>query len=170
MKKSDMIVPLKNRLAKIKEKTAFSLATWFGAGLAPKAPGTAGSFAALPLAFFASLAGGIGIVVATLILFWVGCKVSAVVLKSAHEPDPGYIVIDEVAGQTFTFFLVAPFLYDHPLYFLLGFAFFRFFDIVKVWPASFFDKKVHTAFGLMADDVAAGFYASLCLTACHLIF
>jgi len=48
---------------------------------------------------------------------------------------------------------------------LLGFILFRFFDIIKLWPASFFDGRVKNAFGVMMDDVIAGLYGAVILYA-----
>ena len=69
--------------------------------------------------------------------------------------DPGAIVIDEVAGQWLTL-AVAPL---DPLAYLLGFVLFRIADVLKPWPASWLDRRVGGAFGVMIDDVAAAAYA-----------
>src|SRR3954467_14615531 len=79
---------------------AFLLATWFGAGLLPAAPGTWGSLAALP---FAWIIGGRwgpgGLVVASAIIFGLGCWAADVVARASGEKDAGAVVIDEVAAQ-----------------------------------------------------------------------
>jgi phosphatidylglycerophosphatase A len=69
--------------------------------------------------------------------------------------DPGAVVIDEVAGQWLTL-AIAPL---DPLAFLLGFVLFRVADVLKPWPASWLDRRVGGAFGVMIDDVAAALYA-----------
>ncbi|MCI5210965.1 MAG: phosphatidylglycerophosphatase A, partial [Candidatus Electrothrix sp. ATG2] len=51
----------------------------------------------------------------------------------------------------------------HPLVALAGFALFRFFDILKPFPVSWFDQRIHGGLGIMLDDVAAGLYAFLLL-------
>ena len=51
----------------------------------------------------------------------------------------------------------------HWFWLLLGFALFRFFDIVKPWPISYFDRHVHGGLGIMIDDILAGFFSALCL-------
>ena len=149
-----------------KTKLAYTFASWFGFGFAPKASGTVGSFMALPLAWVAYQYGGIwGILIATIFAFGVGWLATHEVVKYTEE-DPSLVVIDEVVGQTLSF-LFLPFLGIDTLsvtMLLSGFVLFRFFDIVKVWPACFFDKKVHNAFGVMMDDVVAGIYAAFVLT------
>lgn len=151
-------------------KTAFLIATAFKSGLSPKAPGTVGSLCALPLAWILSeTIGALGIFIAACILFVIGEYATRIVLSDKKNgQDPGFVVIDEVVGQLLTFVFIANF---HPtLYFyILGFAFFRFFDILKPWPVSYFDKKVHTAFGVMMDDVCAGLYGSILLGIIYLI-
>lgn len=145
------------------DRYAFLLATWFYAGRFPKAPGTMGSLCALPLAYLATLGGVGGVLAVSLLVFWLGCWVTDVVVKKTHKQDPGFVVIDEVVGQTLTFVFVVNWAQLTPLVFLLGFVLFRFFDIVKIWPVSYFDKKVHSAFGVMMDDVIAGLYAAVVL-------
>ena len=80
------------------------------------------------------------------------------VQKSCQIHDPPWIVIDEVIGMFVGFlFLPAPQWSD--IFVLFGL--FRFFDIVKVWPASFFDQKVKHGIGTILDDVVAGMYAGI---------
>ena len=137
-------------------------ATWFGSGLSPKAPGTVGSFCSLPLVLLGIYGGLESLLGIVLVLFFVGWWATSVVLKTQKDYDPGFIVIDETVGQSLTFLLALP-LGLNVWGVLLGFLLFRFFDIVKLWPASFFDGRVHNAFGVMMDDVIAGLYASLVL-------
>lgn len=145
------------------QKWAYLITTWFKSGLSPKAPGTMGSLATLPLAWILiSLYGTIGVLVGAVLIFIVGQKATRIVLKHSKNSDPGFVVIDEVVGQLLTFLFVAH-LHQNVCFYILGFAFFRFFDIIKVWPASYFDKKVHTAFGVMMDDVVAGLYGAILL-------
>lgn len=153
----------------LKTQAAFAAATWFFSGLFPKAPGTAGSLFTLPLVFLLAPFKVEGIVTAVLVLFFGGEAVSRIVLKSQKATDPGYIVIDETVGQLLTFLWVAAsgLLWQD---YLIGFVLFRFFDIVKVWPASLIDRKTHNAFGVMSDDVIAGLYASFVLYGLHYFF
>ncbi len=154
--------------ASIRTKFAYLIATGFGSGLSPKAPGTAGSFAALIPIWGAAQFGSWGIAVLALFFFFTGWHATHVVLKTQPTHDPGYVVIDEFVGQTLAFLFVASF--GMPwYYYLIGFGLFRFFDIVKIWPASYFDEKVRNAFGVMTDDVVAGIYAGLVLYGLHFI-
>ena len=145
-----------------RDKFAWLIATWFGSGFAKKAPGTIGSLCSLPLAFIGYFCGVKALLGTALILFLLGWWATKIVLSSQEKSDPGFVVIDETVGQTLTFVLVASLGFSW--YTLIcGFALFRFFDIVKIWPASYFDKSVHNAFGVMMDDVIAGIYAAIVL-------
>lgn len=75
------------------------------------------------------------------------------------EKDSGKITIDEVAGYLMTTAFVAPTLASV----LASFFLFRLFDVVKVWPASYFDREVHGGAGVVLDDVISGVYANLAL-------
>ena len=144
------------------ETIAWLFATWFGSGLSPKAPGTVGSFCALPMVLFGIYGGQSGLLGVVISLFFIGIWATHIVLKTQKEQDPGFVVIDEVVGQSLTFLLALSFgLTGWSL--ILGFLLFRFFDIIKLWPASFFDGRIHNAFGVMMDDVVAGLYASIVL-------
>jgi phosphatidylglycerophosphatase A len=141
------------------------LALGFGSGLAPKAPGTFGTLAAIPfyLLFSAALLEWQLLIV--IVSFFIGiylCNATAMALGVHDHPA---IVWDEFVGFWLTM-LVLPLLgvsLDWILL-LLGFIFFRFFDIIKPWPISWVDKKIHGGFGIMFDDVLAGVYAGLALS------
>lgn len=79
--------------------------------------------------------------------------------KLYGQKDAQRIVIDEVAGYLWAMFLVAPTV----LHGVLGFIFFRFFDIAKVFPANYFQRKLPGGYGVVADDVAAGVYSNILL-------
>jgi phosphatidylglycerophosphatase A len=135
---------------------AIWLATWFGAGRLPWAPGTWGSLFALPLAWLLLALGGPWLLlIAAALVFVLGLWASDRYMKAVGLHDPGAIVIDEVAGQWLTL-AIAPL---DPLAFLLGFVLFRVADVLKPWPASWLDRRVGGAFGVMIDDVAAAVYA-----------
>ncbi len=148
-------------------KTAEIIATWFGSGLSPKAPGTCGSLATLPLAFVLAYYTGVyGLVVAAVICFIIGTLATDVILKIQDDKDPGKVVIDEVVGQLLAFVFISDYLYQNLQYswlYLAGFVAFRFFDIVKMGPVRWFDRNVHNAYGVMSDDVCAGLMASFTL-------
>ena len=148
----------------ISETLAWIIATWFGSGCSPKAPGTVGSLCSLPLVLVGVLWGTRIYLILLSVLFLVGWWATQRVLQSQKDLDPGFVVIDETVGQGVTFALVVGGGFSW-IYLLCGFALFRLFDIIKIWPASYFDGAVHNAFGVMADDVAAGIYAGLILYA-----
>jgi phosphatidylglycerophosphatase A len=132
------------------------LATWFGAGLLPKAPGTGGSLAALPFAIvITALAGPWGLLVAAFAVMVLGLWAAAVYAAHHGTDDPSEVVIDEVAGQ---WLALVPVALDLRLY-AIAFLAFRVFDIVKVWPANWLDRNLKGGWGIMLDDVVAGVYA-----------
>ena len=134
------------------------------AGLGPvgnlPASGTWGSLVALPFAWI--LAGSIGLPLLTFISFVVGVLTIRPLIEGDKEKDPGFVIIDEFMGQLAVFCLI-PKETMNPLIIIFGFLFFRLFDILKPWPASFFDRKVHTGLGVMMDDLAAALYAMISL-------
>jgi phosphatidylglycerophosphatase A len=136
------------------------VATWFGAGLLPKAPGTWGSLAALPLAWILAQWGGTpALAAATVAVTLLGWWASEVYVRQTGINDPSEVVIDEVAGQWLTLLVVPP----DPLLYAAGFAFFRLFDIRKPWPVSWADRCLPGGLGVMVDDLFAGLYAAGCL-------
>lgn len=137
------------------------LALGFGSGLAPKAPGTFGTLAALPLIYLQSLVSPQLGLIWVLFAFVLGCYVCGQTAKDIGEHDHGAIVWDEVAGYSLAMWCI-PFEWQ---YLLAGFLLFRFFDIVKPWPIRLLDKKIHGGFGIMIDDMLAGFFSWLILFA-----
>lgn len=143
------------------------LATWFGAGLLPKAPGTWGSLAALPFAWIIAGAGGWpALAAATLLVFFVGWWAADRVATVIGLDDPGCIVIDEVAGQWLVLLATPPDLWRY----LIGFALFRVFDITKPGPAGWADRHVKGGLGIMLDDVLAGIYGLIVMTLLALVW
>jgi len=136
------------------------IATWFGAGLLPLAPGSWGSLAALPCAWaICALAGHAALAAAAVLAFAAGCWAAAEVAHASGHQDPGFIVIDEVAAQWLVL-LAAPL--DWRAY-LAAFLLFRVFDIAKPWPARAIERRIAGGLGIMLDDIAAAFYAILLL-------
>ena len=136
------------------------LATWFGLGRAPKAPGTVGTLGAIPLAYVFSRFGEYQYMFATVAFTVLSIMVAHVYeLTIAEEHDSPEFVMDEVAG-----FLVAmvwiPFTWP---YVLAAFVLFRFFDAVKPWPISVVDAKVPGGVGAVADDLVAGIVTNMIL-------
>ena len=139
---------------------AHLVATWGGAGLMQPAPGTWGSLAALPFAWGLLWAGGwpsllLGAGLATLAGFWA----ARIYVDRVGGEDPAAVVIDEVAGQWLT---LLPATLDARL-FVIGFVLFRLFDITKPWPASWADRRLPGAAGIMLDDLIAGLYGAIAL-------
>ena len=132
------------------------IATFGGAGLLPRAPGTWGSLAALPFGWLILEAfGWRGVLAASLLVAILGWWASRAVLARTGSKDPGAIVIDEVAGQLLCLSVARTELW----HFALAFAVFRVMDILKPFPANLADRKAGGGFGVMADDIVAGIYA-----------
>jgi phosphatidylglycerophosphatase A len=154
---------------------SFLVSTLLGFGYFPFLSGTVGSFISLPFIFLVAFYyGSLGIIVATLIVFFLGLKTTTKVLQYSKH-DPSFVVIDEMAGQFITFLFLGDILKQIPLassfsWYLYGFLLFRLFDIIKPQPAKFFDKKIRNAFGVMFDDIIAGLYASIVLSLLFKIF
>ncbi|MGE5545358.1 MAG: phosphatidylglycerophosphatase A [Solirubrobacterales bacterium] len=141
------------------------VATWLGAGLLPRAPGTWGSAAALPFAWLLVGWGGAwALGAATVVVTLAGWWAAAVYVRRTGVADPGEIVVDEVAGQ----WLVLLFVPADPLLYALGFVVFRVLDIWKPWPAGWADRHIEGGFGVMADDLLAALYGTAIMAAATL--
>jgi phosphatidylglycerophosphatase A len=137
---------------------AWLLATWFGAGRLPGAPGSWGSLAALPFAAALAWLGGPWLVLLGAAgLLGPGLWASARYMAASGRHDPGAVVIDEVLGQ----WLTLAFLPLTPIGYTLGLVLFRITDVMKPWPASWIDRELAGPWGVMLDDVVAGIYAAL---------
>lgn len=135
------------------------LATWCGSGLAPFAPGTFGTLAAIPLYLLVSRL-DLPLYIAFLLAFSVlACWVAGRAEELFGKHDAGQIVIDEVAGYLLTMLAVTPTM-PHVI---AGFFLFRLFDIVKPPPARQIDRQMKSGIGVVLDDLAAGVYACLTL-------
>lgn len=135
------------------------IASWFGAGYAPKAPGTVGSLAALPFAYgIVQLGGWIGLAIAAALLLPVGAWVADRVAAGDADHDPGWIVVDEVVGQWIALIPVA--LISGWVGWIVAVIAFRGFDIAKPGPIAWIDARVKGGWGVMLDDVAAGLAAA----------
>jgi phosphatidylglycerophosphatase A len=137
------------------------IATGFGAGLSPFAPGTVGSAVALlPWLWLRELPtlACLGVIVAA---FALGVWVSHVLVARLRAEDPGWIVVDEFVGQWLALVFAPP----GWIWLLAGFLLFRLFDVWKPWPVSWADRNVEGGFGVMLDDALAGLLAGLALAA-----
>src|SRR5580692_11221868 len=81
---------------------AWAIATWFGCGLVPKAPGTMGSLGAIPLYLLVARLGRPGVAIAALVVTAAGIWASSVVARELGKKDPQLVVVDEVAGLLVT--------------------------------------------------------------------
>ncbi len=139
------------------------LATGFGSGLAPKAPGTFGTVVGVLVCLLLSeltLLHYTGVCVALLIVgIWV-CGQAARDLNSHDHPS---IVFDEIVGYLVTMIAIPKQL----PWLIAGFILFRIFDIIKPWPISVLDRHVKGGFGIMIDDVLAALFALGILHAAH---
>lgn len=154
-------------------KLPMLVATFFGSGLSPIAPGTVGSLAALPLAYvLLSVPVGQAMLVIGA-LFVMGVWASNTVEAALEQHDASLIVIDEVVGQCLVVTLLDVFLrgaVDTTQLLLLSFIGFRLFDIVKPWPVGWVDRKVGDGLGVMLDDVVAALLAVPFVTGGYLLY
>lgn len=140
------------------------LATWFGCGLSPVAPGTAGSLGALGCAYLLARWGtwppwAFGAL--ALVLLPVGIWAAEITAQRAGRKDPGLVVIDEVVGQWIT--LAGATAWNWRAW-LLAFVLFRMLDVWKPAPARQLESW-RGGLGIMADDVMAGLYGAVALFA-----
>lgn len=144
---------------KFLKKLSELISTWFWVGKLPRAPGTWGTLAAVPIVYILSLTGSVAYMVATLVFVFVGVFAADIYEKSLGQHDSSEIVIDEVVG-----YLIAmtwlPMTWQSVL---LGFLIFRFFDIFKPFPISWLDQKINGGLGVMIDDIAAGVITNIIL-------
>lgn len=150
----------------MRNKLVLWLASGLGLGYAPLVPGAFGSLLGIGIYYFAGRL-EIWVYVAFVLLFfifsvWVAEKAEKILLTH----DPQIITIDEVVG-----YLIAMLGFPYSWkWLLLGFIFFRFFDIIKPWPASYFDNQGKGGLSTVLDDVVAGIYANVSLQIIRLIF
>lgn len=143
-------------------KPSYLLATWFGCGLAPAAPGTAGSVAAIVIAVLLNGFLGWGrweFLALAAVLVWPSIRASTETATAASSKDPQIVVVDEVLGQWVTL-AGAPVLNWKS--WVLAFCLFRLFDITKPFPVRRLEA-LPAGLGIVADDLGAGIYAALVL-------
>jgi len=157
---------------RLRTRWAWVVGTVFGVGWMKPGPGTWASLAAAAvwyvalkaahltgeMAALATLVGALGAVLA-------GIPAATVVERESGLTDPGFVVIDEVAGQWITL-AIAPIDAGHTL---LGFVLFRLFDIVKPWPVRRLER-LHGGTGIMLDDAGAGVYGLLVMLVIRQLF
>ena len=134
------------------------IATWFGCGRSPVAPGTVGTIGTLPLCYALYRAGPWAYWSVTIALTVIGVWASARTAEELGDEDPSSVVIDEVSGTLIAvgLALVSGGLYSAATAVVL----FRFFDIAKPGPIDSV-QSLPKGYGIMADDVLAGLAAGL---------
>jgi phosphatidylglycerophosphatase A len=128
------------------------IATLFGVGRISRAPGTWGSLVSLPVCFLLLKLGPFIYMGATLAIIILAIVAAEHYEVHSEKHDSKEIVIDEMAGMLVTMTWL-PLTWQS---FVLGFLVFRFLDIIKPFPISYFDRRVKGGFGVVADDIVAG--------------
>ena len=146
--------------------------TMFGLGKIPKIPGTFGSLATTVILYFffhlLNLSSNI-ILIGLVVIFIYAFSAIKDYIERSENKDPKEIIIDEFIGQSIPIYLyeISHGIKKSPdeaiIFYGVCFVLFRFFDIVKPFPVSFFDKNFKNSFGVIMDDVFAGFYVVLSL-------
>ena len=153
------------------------LVTMFGLGKIKFMPGTFGSLTTSILLFY--LFHTLNVSSNTILIGWIIIFIYSFYAVSTHtkgneNKDPGEIIIDEFLGQSIPIYLYE---ISHGttkenneaiIYYTLFFVLFRYFDIMKPFPVSFFDKNFKNSFGVIMDDICAGLYVVLTLV-CFMI-
>ena len=160
----------------IKKFNSF-LVTMFGLGKIKFMPGTVGSLTTTVCLFYLfhilEISSNI-ILIGWIIIFIYSFYAVSTHIKDNTNKDPGEIIIDEFLGQSIPIYLYE---ISHGttkenneaiIYYGLFFILFRYFDIVKPFPVSFFDKNFRNSFGVIMDDICAGLYVVLTLV-CFMI-
>ena len=146
--------------------------TMFGLGKVPKIPGTFGSFATIIILYILfhklNLSSNL-ILICLIIVFIFSFSAVANHIKDSENKDPKEVIIDEFIGQSIPIYLyeishgTEKFADEAIIFYSVCFILFRFFDIIKPFPVSYFDKNFKNSFGVIMDDVCAGFYVVLSL-------
>lgn len=144
----------------MKRRIAHVLATWFGCGHVPFAPGTAGTLGAVPLFLLLRSHGPWVVLGAAAVLGIAGVWAANVEVVVTNQKDPQIVVIDEVVGVLVTLAASAPTWTS----LVLGVVLFRAFDQWKPWPARALES-LRGGYGVVMDDVAAGVWGACTLLA-----
>src|SRR3972149_6876997 len=135
------------------------LATGFGVGYSPVAPGTLGTLVAILIYYFLSEIPSPLYEITVIGFFFLSVWISENTEKFFRKKDDQRIVIDEVIGFLVTMLWIPKTL----LFVTIGFFLFRFFDILKPFPIRRLEKGFKGGFGVVLDDVVAGVYANIVL-------
>ena len=151
--------------------------TMLGLGKIKFIPGTIGSFVTTIILYYLFHILNISpniILIALIIIFVYSFYAVSNYIENSENKDPGEIIIDEFLGQSIPIYLYE---ISHGttkegseaiIYYALFFILFRYFDIMKPFPVNFFDKNFKNSFGVIMDDICAGFYVVLTLV-CFMI-
>ena len=144
----------------------------FGLGKLPKIPGTFGSLATIIILYILfhilNLSTNL-ILIILIVIFIFSFSAVATHIKDSENKDPKEVIIDEFIGQSIPIYLyeishgIEKSADQAIISYSVCFILFRFFDIAKPFPVSFFDKNFKNSFGVIMDDVCAGFYVVLSL-------
>ena len=153
------------------KKINLIISTFFGFGYLTKIPGTVTSafttfliYALYEILAYSNLN---FLIIFFIILFFYSLYAVKDVENEFKNKDPRQIVIDEVLGQSMPLILLLYLKQNYQInlsieiYYILSFIIFRFFDIIKPFPVSYFDKKFKNYFGIIMDDIAAGLYSMI---------
>jgi len=142
----------------------------FGLGKIKFIPGTFGSLATTIILYYLfhilNLPSNI-IICGLMIVFFYSFYAISIHIENSKNKDPGEIIIDEFIGQSIPIYLyeISHGIEKTPneaiIFYCVCFVLFRFFDIAKPFPVNFFDKNFKNSFGVIMDDVCAGFYVVL---------
>jgi len=146
--------------------------TMFGLGKVSKIPGTFGSLATVIMLYFffhiLNISSSI-ILIGLIIIFIYSFSAVAAHIREYENKDPREVIIDEFIGQSIPIYLyeishgIEKSSDEALIVYGVCFVLFRFFDIAKPFPVSFFDRNFKNSFGVIMDDVCAGFYVVLSL-------
>jgi len=146
--------------------------TMFGLGKLPKIPGTFGSLATIIILYIffhiLNLSSNL-ILIGLIIIFIFSFFAVSIHIKDSDNKDPKEVIIDEFIGQSIPIYLyeishgTEKIANEAIIFYGVCFLLFRFFDIAKPFPVSYFDKNFKNSFGVIMDDVCAGFYVVLFL-------
>lgn len=137
---------------------ALAISTW-GVGYLPLIPGTFGSLVGVGIFLLLSRT-AVGLVVSILAVIFAGIWAGSKTEELAGRKDPGKVVVDEVAGQLIATLPLAFFTQWSITAVMVSFVLFRFFDIIKPYPANRL-QELKGGFGIMFDDLVAGVYAAV---------
>ena len=139
--------------------------TLFGIGTSPIAPGTIGSFISLIFfIIFNQYFSTVVILIIFILITLISLKLISIYSQNTENHDASEIIIDEFIGINFIFIFYEYIVFENKLLFFSAiFISFRFFDIIKVFPANWVDKNIKNSFGVVLDDLIAAFYCVIIL-------